>query len=83
MTRQRKARAGSAALKQRWRTALADAGISEADWAEREGLTKSHVSQVIRGDRTSARLMEKALAFIADREKLLAKRLGVNRVAAA
>ena len=82
MARQRKARAGSAALKQRWRTALADAGMSEAQWAESEGLTKSHVAQVIKGDRQSARLMEKAMAFIVAREKVLAKRLVASGFAA-
>lgn len=80
MKRLRKGTKESGVLKQRWRTASADAGPSESAWSERERVTKSHLAQLIKGDRQSARLTEKVLAFIGEREALLAKRL--NGVAA-
>lgn len=50
--------------KQLFRAALAIAGLTAGQWAEREGLTAMHLSMVLNGKRDSARLGEKIDAFV-------------------
>jgi hypothetical protein len=68
-------------LLKRWRVALAEAGITETEWAIHHGVTQSHVGQVVKGGRDSARLTEVILAFIEDQERNLAKRLANSSAA--
>jgi len=49
--------------KARFRAALALAEMTAADWAQEQGVTKAHLSQVLDGKRESLRLMEKIEAF--------------------
>lgn len=49
--------------KARFRAALALAGLTAEQWAEREGITASHLSRVLAGERDSSRLLEKVDAF--------------------
>lgn len=49
--------------KARFRAALALAGLTQEQWADREGITASHLSRVLAGERDSGRLMEKVSAF--------------------
>lgn len=48
----------------RFRAALALARMTIGEWVEANGVTRSHVYQVLRGDRKSASLVEKIDAFI-------------------
>lgn len=57
MTRQKESR------KARFRAALALAGLTQESWAEREGVTPGHLSQVLAGKRESRTLMEKIEGF--------------------
>ncbi len=63
-------------LTQRWRVALANAGINQVEWANRNGWTEGHVSQVISGKRESAAVVTAALVFIDEQERLIAQRAG-------
>lgn len=48
-----------------FKAALAIAEITQDAWAEREGITVSHLSAVLRGQRDSRSLVERVDAFIA------------------
>ena len=49
--------------RKRFRAALALAGLSLKQWAEREGVTRQHVREVLIGARVSAPLNEKIDEF--------------------
>lgn len=49
--------------KARFRAALALAGLTQKEWAEREGVTASHLSRVLAGERDSGTLNNKIDAF--------------------
>ena len=49
--------------KQLFRAALALAGLTARDWAEREGISESYLSFVLNGKRESDALNEKINAF--------------------
>lgn len=51
------------ARKSRFRAALALAGLTAAAWAEQNGVTAGHLSQVLAGKHTSRALNEKIDAF--------------------
>jgi hypothetical protein len=51
--------------KARFRAALALAGLTARQWADREGITAGHLSQVLDGKRESAALCGKVDAFTA------------------
>lgn len=51
------------ARKARFRAALALSGKTAETWAEENGITPSHLSQVLSGKRESRTLMEKVEAF--------------------
>lgn len=60
----------------RWRTALMHAGLTQAEWARREGpppngWADAHVSQVLSGKRRAEAVLSKALAFIAEQEQAI------------
>lgn len=48
-----------------FRASLAIAGLTAEQWAEREGVTAGHLSQVLSAKRESQTLTEKLDAFIA------------------
>jgi len=50
--------------KQLFKAALALAGLTATQWADREGLTPMHLSMVLNGKRDSLRLNEKIDAFV-------------------
>ena len=49
--------------RKRFRAALALAGLTQEQWAEQEGVTPSHLSRVLAGERDSQRLMDRLSAF--------------------
>lgn len=49
--------------KARFRAALALAQLTQEQWAEQNGVTASHLSRVLAGERDSMRLLEKVDAF--------------------
>jgi gp16 family phage-associated protein len=49
--------------KARFRAALALAGLTMEQWAEQNGITPSHLSHVLSGNRDSLTLIEKVDAF--------------------
>lgn len=51
------------ARKARFRAALALAGLTAEEWAERNGITPGHLSQVLAGKRESRALTEKIDEF--------------------
>lgn len=77
MTRRRKTAPDRKDFHRRWRIALANAEMSEVEWSEANGLTPSHVGQVARGQRESARASALMLTFIEQQERTLARRLAV------
>jgi transcriptional regulator with XRE-family HTH domain len=54
-------------VKRRFRAALALAGLTQTEWARRQRITQSHLSQVLDGKRISVSLAKKIDAFIARR----------------
>lgn len=52
--------------KARFKAALALAGMELQDWAIENGITRQHLSAVLREDRDSNALIQKVDAFIAD-----------------
>lgn len=52
-----------ATRKQLFQASLALAGLTAAEWAEREGITPQHLSYVLNERRESKRLIEKVDAF--------------------
>ncbi len=67
--------ADSTPLVRRWKTALSNAGLSQSEWATRDGWTESHVSQVVAGKRQSPAVMREVLLFIATQEREIAERV--------
>ena len=55
---------GKMSRKQLFRVALAGAGLTGQQWAERQGVTLGHLSQVLDEKRESRTLTEKVDAFI-------------------
>lgn len=53
------------ARKQRFAAALALAGITQAEFADRNEVNPGHLSKVVNGERDSLRLLAKVDAFIA------------------
>jgi hypothetical protein len=53
--------------KQLFRAALAIAGLTAAQWADRESITPEHLSRVLNSRRESGTLIEKIDAFIAEK----------------
>lgn len=49
--------------KQRFKAALAYAGLSANQWAKQEGITREHLSRVLNSARESGALIEKIDAF--------------------
>lgn len=50
--------------RKRFKAALALAGLTLAKWADKEGVTRQHVNEVLKGERVSAPLNEKIDRFI-------------------
>lgn len=50
--------------KQRFQAALALAGMTQADFAEKQDIDPGHLSKVLSGDRTSGKLVSKVESFI-------------------
>lgn len=55
---------GKPGRKQMFRVALASAGLTAQQWAEKQGVTSGHLSQVLDEKRESASLTEKMDEFI-------------------
>lgn len=62
-------------MRRRWRTALADAEMTEKAWAESIGVSSQHVSEVLFNGRAGEAVMRRAIAFVQAREQLIAKRV--------
>lgn len=56
----------AALRKRRFFAALSLAGLTQNEWAERQGITDTHVYHVLSGKRESASLIAKIDAFIAE-----------------
>lgn len=50
--------------KQMFRAALAITGLTATQWAQKQGITLGHLSQVLTGERESASLTAKVDSFI-------------------
>lgn len=54
--------------KRKFKAALALAGITAQQWAEKEGITRQHLNSTLNNESESKPLTEKIDAFIADVE---------------
>ncbi len=61
-------------LVRRWKVALSNAGLKQAEWARLFDWTESHVSQVVAGKRESTHVIDRVTVFINEQEQLIAKR---------
>ncbi len=73
----------STPLLRRWKVALANAGMHQAEWAKQFGWTDSHVSQVVSGKRESVHVVEQVTSFIETQEQLIAARVAKPKSASA
>lgn len=60
----------------RFRTALANAGLTITEFAAANGWTRAHVAQVVDGPRESARVMDAVRMFVHQQEAAIAARVG-------
>lgn len=65
MPKTKRRRKQESQAKSRFRAALILAGLTMEQWAERNGITLGHLSQVLDGKRESRSLMEKVDTFAA------------------
>ena len=77
-----RARKNREPLIRRWKVALANAGMKQAEWSAQFDWTESHVGQVVAGKRESTHVMAKVAEFIGAQEKLIARRASKTAVAA-
>lgn len=63
-------------LVRRWKVALKNADMTQAEWAQQYGWTESHVGQTVAGKRESSHVIERVSAFIEEQERLIAQRVG-------
>lgn len=61
-------------LVRRWKVALANAGLKQAEWAAQHGWSENHVGQTVAGKRESVHVLNAVLPFIAAQERLIADR---------
>ena len=69
-------------LRRRWRVVLADAETNEKAWAESRGVSANHVREVVLGLRKSDHVLREVLDFVRTRERLIAKRIAADPLAA-
>jgi hypothetical protein len=69
-----RARKNRDALVRRWKVALANAGLKQAEWSARYDWTENHVGQVVAGKRVSVHVMQRVMPFIEEQERLIARR---------
>lgn len=61
-------------LVRRWKVALANAGLKQAEWAAQHGWSENHVGQTVAGKRESVHVMGAVVPFIEAQERLIADR---------
>lgn len=65
----------------RWRSALAEAGLTQRAWATSRGLSDQHVSEVAKGKRQSHVLMAEMRLFVELHEEAMRRRLAQGAAA--
>ncbi|MES2524016.1 MAG: hypothetical protein V4617_15020 [Gemmatimonadota bacterium] len=77
MPKRRKAPAALVQLRSRFKTALAEAGLTMAAWAELNGWSRAHVVLVLAADRESEKVLDAVRAFTGEQEDVMRKRLAI------
>jgi hypothetical protein len=74
-------KAAAVTFAQRWRSALAEAGLTQRAWATSRGLSDQHVSEVAKGKRQSSALVAEMHLFVDAQEEAMRRRLAQGAAA--
>lgn len=77
MRTRRKTPPALAQLRSRFKTALAEAGLTMAAWADLNDWSRAHVVLVLAGDRESDRVLDAVREFTVGQEDRMRKRLAI------